>query len=333
MSAMDTGTGGVRPTVTSVFDVWATYDMNWRRPHYPAYPVTTRKIGSALTLADAERIVRDAVRMVKEERWSNPLHSLRVREVPAGQYTLQWESLSEHVYDRNGALVDRRTFPNAGGVFPGRSPDRIRFGAGDLCEVLRWDDTVSLGIVLDPPPGTDYAERLNRGQLKLDAEDDSYVVLSAAGVPHGNPFHADSLDVFRPAHKVSARTEGRLRRAYNDYLTAERRRVIADTAAAAVLREAVGEAGWDGTVEAPRWDGDSFKLRLEGVPGFPRGLDLQVPQKKARDHMDRVLVSLRRLAGKSAGGRGYRLKRIPPPPPLRKGLPAPEPDPEGMYCL
>ena len=333
MSAMETGNESIRSSVTSVFDVWATYDQNWRGPHYPSYPVTTYKIGSALTLADAERIVCDAVLRQEENQGANALHSLRVREVPAGRYTLQWKSLSEYVYDRDGVLVDWRTFPNTDGVFPGRSPDRIRFGAGDLCEVLRGNDTVILGIVLDLPPDTDYAEWFNSRPLKLDAEDDCYVVLAAAEIPHGNPFHANSLDVFRPEYKISVRTESRLRRAYNDYLTADRRRAIADTAATAVLREAVGEAGWDGTVEPPRWEGDSFKLWLEGVPGFPRGLDLQVSQKKAWDHMDRVLISLKRLAGEPAEGRGYRLKRIPPLPPLRKGLPAPEPDPEEMFCL
>ena len=49
-------------------------------------------------------------------------------------------------------------------------------------------------------------------------------------------------------------------------------------------------------------------LSLDGVPGFPDGLDLRIPQRKAWDHMDRVLATFRRLAGKPADGRGYRLK-------------------------
>jgi hypothetical protein len=312
--------------VATVFDVWATYDQNWRKPHYPSYPVRTMKVGSALALEGAERIVRETVRLDKEDELGPGLHSLRITEIPVGEYAPDWHSFSEYLYDRGGLLLDSRTTPY-NGVFPGRSADQLRFKQGDLCEVLDGD-RVYLGFVVEVPPSEEDAARINHDWIHLDATDDSYVVLPD---PHYiNHDHVDSLRIFKPMHRIAAQTLKRLQKAYAEYRAFPARMEAADSAATARLREAIEGLGWSAEIEAPRWEDDTFKLMLKGVPGFPEGLDLQIRQKKAWDHMDRILLSFRRLAGKPAEGPGYRLKKIVPPPPLRRILAS---ESEDKYCL
>ena len=313
----------------SVFDVWETCDRNWRRPHYPSFPVATFKIGSALSLDGAERIVRDTALTEKGQRyWGCRVHSFRVVEIPLGRYAPQWQPLSARIYDPDGRPLDRRTVPAVDGVFQGRGPDELRFAPGDLCEVLdNEDDEVYLGIVVGLPPDPARAALINKVDFHLDDGDDNYVVLR----DRGREFHVDSLRLFPPRYRVSPRTEARLRNAYNDYMTLGRRMDILDTAAAARLEAAAREAGWTVSLKKPRWENDTFKLMLEGVRGFPEGLDLQISQKKAWRSMDRILATFRRLSGRPAGGRGYRLKRIVPLGFHDTGLP--EPDPQELYSL
>ena len=315
-------------SAVSVFDVWAVYDRNYRKPHYPSYDVEIVKIGSALDLNGAERIIREAIQKENEARFKNSIHSFRIKEIALGIYSPEWQSLSEYIYDDHGACMDRRPFPYDDGVFQGRGPDQVRFKDGDLCEVL-IGNMAFLGYVLEAPPSPERARKLNVGPFTMSALDDSYVVL----VPSHwiDPEHVESVCVFPPRFRVSPQTSRRLRKAYNDFKTFPMRMSIADAAAGARLRGAAEELGWDvRRIEAPRWKDDSFKLMLDGVPGFPEGLDLQVDQKKAWQHMDRILISFRRLAGVPAEGRGYRLKRIVPPPPLIRGTSIPD-DP--MYRL
>lgn len=302
--------------VISVFDVWATYDRNWRKPHYPSYEVRTLKVGSAFSLDSAERIVSETVGIDKEDCLGSSLHSLRIVELPVGKYALDWQSLSEYVYDRDGKLLDCRTFPYDG-MFPGRRADQLRFREGDLCEVLDGE-RVYLGFVVEVPPSIEEAAQINANPFHLDGTDDSYIVLPD---PHYiNHDHVDSLRIFRPKHKVSVQTEKRLRNAYEGFRAFPAKMRAADSAASTRMLATIEDLGWSADVEAPRWEDDTFKLVLHGVPGFPDGLDLQILQKKAWEHMDRILISFRRLAGEPAEGLGYRLKRIVPPPPLVKGI-------------
>ena len=299
--------------VATVFDVRASYDQNWRKPHYPSYPVRTIKVGSALSLVNAEIIIQETVRLDKEDVLGPSLHSMRITEIPVGEYAPDWRSLSEYLYDRDGHLLDSRTTPY-NGVFPGRSADQLRFKQGDLCEVLDGD-RVYLGFVVEVPPSVEEATRINHDWIHLDATDDSYVVLTD---PHYiNHDHVDSLRIFKPMHRIAAQTLKRLQEAYEEYRSFPARMEAADSAASARLREAIESLGWSADIEAPRWEDDTFKLMLKGVPGFPEGLDLQIRQKKAWNHMGRILISFRRLAGEPAEGLGYQLNRIVPPPPLR----------------
>ncbi len=315
MTHMDNETHHITRTV-SVFDVWATYDRNWRKPHYPSYDVRTMKVGSAFGLEGAGRIIKETIRIDKEDPCGPSLHSLRIIEAPVGKYAPDWQSLSEYVYDRDGVLLDSRTTPY-NGVFPGRREDDLRFRKGDLCEVLDGD-RVYLGFVVEVPPSVEEAARINANPFHLDATDDSYIVLTDQH--YINHDHVDSLRIFKPMHKVSAQTEKRLREAYEDFCAFPERMIAEDGAALAKLREVIEGMGWSAEIEAPRWEDDTFKLVLQGVPGFPEGLDLQIQQKKAWEHMDRILISFRRLAGEPVEGQGYRLKRIVPPPPLVKGM-------------
>lgn len=296
-------------SLVSVFDVWATYDRNWRKPHYPSYDVRTWKVGTAFSLEDAERIVRETVRLENDPAGFTRLHSLRIVQIPVGRHAPEWAPLSEYLYDRDGKPLDRRTVSwDYDDVFPGRKPEDVRFRPGDLCEVLDFHEgRVRLAVVTEVPPSVEKASRINNGGFThLEAGDDCYGVLTGGGCTSHD--HADSLRLFRPVHRVSPGTERRLRKAWNDYRTFPARMKIADTTAAAQLTDAAEGLGWQALVATPLYEDDAFFLSLEGVPGFPDGLDVRIPQRKAWNRMDRILATFRRLAGRPADGRGYSLK-------------------------
>ena len=300
--------GHDNPSRGSVFDVWAVYDRNWRKPHYPSYMVRQEKVGSALDLEGAERIVRETVRFQAEAAFGGDrLHSLRIVEIPLGGYAPEWQTLSEYVYDHEGDRLDCRMIPYEDGIFTGRAPGEIRFREGDLCEVLT-DNDVYLGFVVSLPPSVETASKRNRGPYHFDADDDSYIVLTDSDFSGHD--HVDSLRVFRPRHRISPRTEKRLRDAYSDYISFPMRMKIADTAAAAQLQGLAGELGWTCRITMPKWKEDSFKLELEGVPGYQPVLTLEIPHQIAWKQMERIRTTFLRLAHRPAEGRGYRIKRI-----------------------
>ena len=288
------------PKVISVFNVWETRDRNWRKPHYPRYDVDTTLVASAFSLECAERLVREIAEQERESRWSHNLHSIRIIEQPAGQLYNPFGSLSEYVYDRDGCLLDKRTTP-VGGEWSGRNPDEIRFQKGDLCEIVIERQAI-LGIVQRVPPKTDEAAK-----MRLDDSDDCYTVLTQEGEFDN---HVDSLKIFKPSHKISALTERKLRRYFDEEETLWMRLKIASTTAEAQLRAIMDELGWEADIRFPRWIEDSIGMEIKRVPGFPDGLRLEVDQKKAHEHMDRIRISFLRLAGQHPEGRGYRLKRI-----------------------
>lgn len=287
----------------SVFDVWATYDRCYGRVHYPSYRVKDVKVGSALELRNAERIVRE---VAEDSAGRYKLHSLRVIEVPLGKYAHEWDSLSERVYSREGKLLDRRTYPPEIDLFGGRPEEELRFKRGDLCEVLDGE-RIYLGFVVDVPPTAEEVSRRNANCLyPLDASDGCYRVQTEA---RGSLYdHVDSLHIFTPQHKISSRTENRLRNAYQDYLTFPKRMQIADTTAKARLQAIFEELGWTAEIVAPSYEDDTFLLKITGVPSFPNGLGMEIAQRKAWGHMDQIRNGFLRLAGRPAQGRGYRLK-------------------------
>ena len=310
----------------SVFDVWATYDRCFGRVHYPDYPVKNIKVGSALELKGAERIVREVVR---DPAGQFNLHSLRVLEIPLGKYAPEWEPRSEYLYSREGKLLDRRTIPANVGLFDGRTEEDLRFKKGDLCEVLDGE-RIHLGFVVELPPTVEDASQHNAHScLPMDVTDDCYGVQTDSH--YYSLTYVDSLRIFKPQYKISPRTENRLRNAYHDYLTFPKRMKIADITAKARLQAIFDELGWTAEISVPRYEDDPFLLTITGVPRFPDGLSMEIEQRKAWNHMDQVRNGFLRLAGKPAEGRGYRLKLSIPSAVDKNGRPLLELD--YPYCF
>ena len=304
------------PRVISVFNVWLCWDQNPRGPHYPSYEVDWTLAGSSFSMEGAERIVRDCVSgsMGSPARLQRRLHHLRVMEMPVGVRSCWSDARSEHVFDCSGRLVDCRKVPYES-LFGGRETPAVRFKPGDLCEVVDgiYSDKAILGIVVGTPPSPDEVAASPLPQE--DHDQDAYPVLFGDGE---RAFGFNALNVFRPRAKVPVATERRLRRAYEDYRTLPARNRIADTAAAARLEAAVSSLGWRGKVVPPSEMGFGlFELDLEGVPGFPDGLRLQVRRELASTHTDRVIATLLRLGRRPSGVKGYSLKKFTVP----KGLP------------
>lgn len=291
-------------TPASVFDVWASYDWHEGRTHYPEYKIHTCKVGSAFDLTRAEQIIQDVVRDDENNPNGSMLHSLRIIEIPEGEYATKWCALSEYIYDRKGNFLDSRTFPR-GGRYPGRKKEEIRFKPGDLCEVLIENEYAWLGFITEVPPSV---EKMSSGNTKgiyfTDDLADTYTV----NCDYNSAEPIDSLYVFKPQHKIPARLEKWFHDQYNDYLTFPTRMKIADTTAEAQLRGFIEDLGWNAVILAPLDENCSFKLTIQGVPRFPEGVILLIDQDKAWHHMNRIQTTFLRLAGKPTKGRGYRLK-------------------------
>ena len=287
----------------SVFDVWATYDRSFGKVHYPDYPVKNLKVGSALELKGAERVVRE---VAQDPTGQFNLHSLRVLEIPLGKYAPEWSPRSEYLYSREGKLLDRRTIPAEVGLFEGRTEEDLRFKKGDLCEVLDGE-RIYLGFVVEVPPTVEDASQHNaRSSFPMDSTDDCYGVQTDAH--YYSLTYVDSLKIFKPQYKISPRTESRLRNAYQDHLTFPKRMQIADTTAKARLQAIFEDLGWTARIVVPHYEDDAFQLTITGVPRFPDGLEMEIGQQKAWNHMDQIRNGFLRLAGRPAEGRAYRLK-------------------------
>lgn len=302
------------PRVISVFNVWVCWDDNFGRPHYPSYRVHSRLAGSAFSLEGAERIVRDCLAEHAGDSAPilNKIHHFRVMEMPVGVPSSWYDARSERVYDSRGRLVDCRNAPWMS-AFAGRDSAALRFRPGDLCEMVdgACPESAVLGIVVGTPPSPQEVAATPALQRPETHERDAYTILTC---DMATPFTTNALNVFRPSAKVSAATERRLRKAYEDYRTLPARNRIADTAAAARLEAAVSSLGWRGKVVPPSEKGFGlFELELEGVPGFPDGLRLQARRELASGHTDRVIATLLRLAGRRPAVKGYSLKKFTVP--------------------
>lgn len=302
--------------VISVFNVWECLDNNYKRPHYPSYPVHSRLVGSAFSLEAAERIIRDILKEPYQKFWTRKRHHLRILEMPVGVHSESFDARTERIYDSSGRLIDERTEP-MDSPYSGRTQERIRFAPGDLCEVIGgiYDDKAVLGVVVEAPPTPDVVNS-NPGQYFDYSTDDYYLVLSGS---HLDPFRAEALQVFPPKAKVPEGTERRLRKAFEDYRTLPMRRRIADTAALAKLRSVLDALNWS-DAEITLADDllpDGFaRLVIKGVKGFPEGLHLDIGRRVMQSRPDRVEATLRRLAGKETHARGYSLKKVSVPYPM-----------------
>lgn len=298
---MDNDWSAPSPRVISVFNVWAALDRNEGKPHYPVYPVALNLIGSAFSLEAAERMVREEA--TEHHKLFRELHHVVIEEMPVGERVSPFSTRSEWLYDADGKLIDRRAYPFED-IYLGRDPRDVRFRKGDLCEFLIGTKMI-LGIVTGVPP---TPQQMISWQYNPDASEDCYTILPAKEY---DEIPIDALKIFRPLYKVSPKTEAKLRRAYRDFLSLPMRQKIANTAATAQFKVILDELGWKGEIEPPRWDGDAFLLTVGGVPGYDGQDDLRIvirPEKAWR-HMDRVAVTLRRLAGLKPQGKGYSLHK------------------------
>ena len=300
--------------VISVFNVWECIDNNYNKPHYPSYPVHSRLVGSAFSLEAAERIIRNVINEPYQDFWNRKRHHLRIMEMPVGVHSESWDARSERIYDSHGKLIDERTEPQDS-PYPGRTPDRIRFAPGDLCEVIGgvYDDKAVLGVVVKVPP-TPEAVNSKQGFPVFDySTDDYYLVLTGS---HLEPFRAEALQVFPPKAKVPSGTERRLRKAFEDYKTLPMRQRIADTAALAKLRailDALDLSDTEITLFDGYLQGSLFLLVIKGVKGFPEGLHLEIGSRLMQSHPNRVEATLKRLTGKKTDVKGYSLKKVDMP--------------------
>ena len=261
--------------VISVFNVWECKDETWGLPHYPVYSVSSRIIGNAFSLEDAQRIVRTRVAQISGDYWGDRIHHFRVLEMPVGVPTELFDVRSERVYDNKGILLEQN-----------------RFKPGDICEIV-------LGI---------YMSEAILG-IVADIKDDVCQVLTNDPL---TPLLLNQINVFQPKAKVHPGTERRLRKLLDDFRTLPMRRKIADTAALAKLRFMLNALGWD-DAEITLADDllpDGFaRLVIKGVKGFPEGLHLDIGRHVMQSRPDRVEATLKRLAGKETDVRGYSLKK------------------------
>ena len=297
----------------SVFELWVITDRNpFGKPHYPRYDVKWSKLASASTLDKAQVAMIEHIRinteMCPKSLRDSTRHHYSIRQVPMDGLSYM-QCLSERIYDMDGNQIDERTISTWSEdeeVFHGRSPEQIRFREGDIVEAMEHGK-IQLGFVVGLPPSVEKAAEENKFSpfFELDASDDTYTVLFDSS--YKSHSHVDALCVFKPQYRVHPGIERRLRKAYNDYRTFPARQEIANATAEARLKAVLEELGIDGKiVVAPKYEGDDFLLILS-IDGGER--TVWIKDRKAYDHMDRVRITLFRLAGKPVTGRGYGIYR------------------------
>ena len=296
----------------SIFELWVIMDENLLgKPHYPQYDVEWVKLASASTPEKAQEAMKEHIR-INADWWPKSIrnhirHHYSIRQAPLDGLSYN-QSLSERIYDNDGNQIDERTFSTWCGkyeTFNGRSPEQIRFKEGDIVEALE-DGKIQLGFVVGLPTSVKEAEKINNSHTPfgLDASDDSYTVLFDSS--YDSHSHVDALCVFKPQHKIHPGIEQRLRKAYNDFRTFPARQEIANATAEARLKDILEELDIEGKIVVPQYGGDDFILILT-LNGASRAV--LIKDKKAYDHLDRVRITLFRLAGKPIRGRGYGIRK------------------------
>lgn len=294
--------------IATIFDVWVTYDTNRGRPHYPCYNTKSEKIGSALSREDAESILNA---FVSSDFYGvdYPIHHFSIKEYYIGCIAFSYDSLSEYVYDANGALLDKREYENSDGFgyLHGRKPEEIRFQPGEICEFLSGDD-VLLGIIADIPMNEERASYLNTHfrNYTLDEVDGHYLIVSSGGERCFGT-HIDSINVFKPKYKYLPQTEARLKKALADYRTRPIRMAIEGITYEEKLKELLEYLGLEATIRLPEWEGGWFSLGFEKLIPFSKvPFTLTVTTKQAKTQLNRVRVTLSRMAGAKEKGRGFK---------------------------
>lgn len=204
----------------SVFDIVVLRDTTYKRPHYPSYKVTERKIASATTVESAERLIRDHVIICSQYYYMMPsIHSFRVEERPLD--TLTKGCYSVRIYDKEGVKLDETLCSSIiedKQSYPGRTPEQIRFKPGDIVEFL-YKDEINLGFVVSCPPTVELTMRVKAKGFDMDDTDDAYTILTTSD--YSSHRHIYSMFVFKPQFKIHPAVENRLRKAYNMFLCSD----------------------------------------------------------------------------------------------------------------
>lgn len=281
-----------------LFCVSATIDENYRKPHYPKYKTRDAQIGVATSLERAVEIIKANV---NDEFGLTNVHHFTVREVLSDETYYWWEHESIRVYDKNGDLIDQCLIQDRTdicGKFHGRKAEDIRFNPGDIVEVFNGDE-ISLAFVAYVPPSEEKAAR-----CKLDCTDDCYVVLTNEDYRYHD--HVDSVCLFKPQHKIHPGIEARLRNAYHGFQTFEKRQDIAMKTSLALLKSIAEDIGAEAIAKPYYYEYIDLELRWLQRKG--KELRIRIDADKAIHHMDRIRISLYRLAGLPVEGRGYGLR-------------------------
>lgn len=284
----------------NIFYVSATVDETHNRQHYPRYKTRDLQIGVATSLERAVDIIKANVR---DGFGLSHVHHFTVREVLSDETYYWWEYETIRIYDRNGDLIDHsltRYRKDNCGRFYGRKSEDIRFNLGEIVEVFDRGE-ISLAFIVSLPPSVEKAARRN-----LDSTDDCYVVLTQEDYRYHD--HVDSVRLFKPQHKMHPGIEARLRKAYRDFQTFEKKQEIAIATAVARLKCITEEIGCDASIK-PYYD-EHIDLKLSGLPGKEKELRIRIDADIAFQHMDRVRITLCRLAGITVKGRGYGLRQV-----------------------
>ena len=210
----------------TVFEIEVVEILHPRR--YPNYRVSSRTIGLSSTQNRAELLIRDAIVSNKWRR--EDIYSFIIYERPIDFEFCHHEYMSCWVYNSDGQMIDKRTFPTfwAEGKFDGRTKEEIKFKWGDLVEWCNGQ-TVSLAYVLAPPHLKEYyvkkSEELGMPYYGDDSDDtylvidDTYCVYDAndpcSGFAHN---HVDSLHLFRPHFNIPQSVMAKYQKIWERYL-------------------------------------------------------------------------------------------------------------------
>ena len=210
----------------TVFEIEVVEVLHPRR--YPKYKVSSRTIGFSSTQHRAEQLIRDVIVSNKWRR--EDIYSFIIYERPIDFEFCHHEYMSCWVYDSDGYMIDKRTFPTfwSEGKFDGRTEEEVKFKWGNLVE---WCDgqTVSLAFVLASPHLKKYyvnkSEELGRSYYGDDSDDtylvidDSYCVYDdndpCSGFAHG---HADALHIYPPHFIIPKNIMAKYQRIWERYL-------------------------------------------------------------------------------------------------------------------
>ena len=192
---------------------------------YPAFEALEWPCGYSHSLEGAEKLMHDEL----SKDYTQPVYCFYIREksMENNFHDLPGDGrLSEHVYDADGVLLDKRII-SWDEEYIGRDPEEIRFACGDIVEAYEpYNRRVTLGFIMELPPTKAEIIETNAyyatledppiGKHYHDASDDCYMFMTDDNWKSHE--HLDALYIFKPHFSIPKRTEERLKRQYNCYL-------------------------------------------------------------------------------------------------------------------